>query len=368
MPTYLLVYRLHGPLMLTGPGDRLPALPAPGAVPRGEPLLPRIETLLGALAPIAIRETGREPRDCLEVYDIIAEWLTGGTNDEIRITGPFLRLKTTKSTRVYINVTSHLLEVLEFVNAENQTKKPYVDYVDIALRLDKALREPNPSKRYKMLENVNLKIRKLEDKGVLIPWEAIMQRRQRIALDYSRKSVVHGYLYSESIADYTAIAKVLKEQLSEPPELILLLEGEIRPSLEEEEITLSITPHKTHTTLKIVEKTNITCRQSGLPSRSNYTIVLTPIEYKCTTECITNDVKIIHPTLHTSYKTVIARICRIKEKLLKNNPQKALQPGSVIYSRRNSLSNNMPMQRYNKIVLVKAMDIEILNRIECMLN
>ena len=359
MGLYILSYRVAGPLMLMGPGDRLPASPAPGAVPRGEPLLPRIETLIGALAPIAIGELrgGRPPGSCDEVPRIVAEWLTGGAC--LTVAGPFLRLRTRRGTRVYVNVYTHLLDL--------EALDKYVELFELKLE---AFHTPNPSLRHRLLDQAAALVEELEDEGLLIPWEAVAQRRQRHALNYSTKTVIHGHLFTETRIDYTQIPAYLKDVNSmskkheeddgetegglvvEPPELILLVAA---PRLSEVKASVSLTPLKTPARLEVREAQG---PEHLLAGCGDELLVLSnsPIElYEC---------RALHPLNPRPKITIHATTCRTCTGFSKTEPREAYQPGTMLYE----CEECTPLEQCHALRAVYALPIDALKEIHGLLK
>ncbi len=322
MPLLALSYRVTGPIQPAAPRDRLPYSPAPGAIPRGEPLLPSIETLLYALGPLVYaHEEAQNLHTCEEVlHDIIGNRL-GLRN--ARIYGPFLRAETMNGPRIYVNVSTHLLDL--------QGLERYARAADL---IHEALETPNPSRRNELLDEARDEIQRLEEEKLLIPWEAIAQRRQRVTLDYARKAHIHGLLHSETRVDYTILsmlpltptesnAQAHEEVIpaSNPPELILLIEAEDEGRLPEYNgAPLTLTPLKTPAIMTIDTLSGV---ESLAQEEDEPLLATSPTPY--TPTCLP-----VHPVTR-DILTIKAHTCKTRQGLQKTQPITSYKPGTILY-------------------------------------
>ncbi len=306
MDATLLVFKVTGPISLSGPRDRLPLLPAPGAIPRGEPLLPRLETLIYALGHIALVDSP-PPDTCEDVLHRILLWLADG-HGEARVAGPFLRIETTTDVKIYMSVATHLLDL-----------KALNEYISVADLLYQALRTPNPSKRHEALEEAKLRLARLEDENMLIPWEAVAQRRQRHALNSHQKSVLHGHLFSETRVDYRPLTTITGEKLVSHPEIILVAWA---PKIRDLNTNIPLTPLKTPTFLSTREAPI----HIPMPSRHYKLLATTPTPVDEYSDC-----RPIHPMQPHPSITILASTCRTRrEHFTKTRPKLAYHPGTLL--------------------------------------
>lgn len=191
-------------LRLHGAGDRSARTPGPGAIPGEEPLLPRVETLLGLLAGTRWRLEGRG-WSCTDWWSCVMnkaeEMLCRGELEYV--TGPFLVTRTETGTRVYVNAATALLEL-----------SGLSDYLYAAMLLAKEARAYTPGERMRLRRQAAEVLRKLREEEKLVPSDAVAQRLTGIALDPSTRTTRHGLIYSQARVDYAALGK--------DPEVILV--------------------------------------------------------------------------------------------------------------------------------------------------
>ncbi len=335
MGTLLLAYRLTGPLWPTGPGDRLPASPAPGAVPRGEPLLPRLETLLYALTPHA-KALGAKVdhvKTCEKMLDEIIRTLFDSDFDsKAVVAGPLLLAGTRSGPRLYINAATHLLD-LEALD----------EYVEIARAALEALEDPNPSRRRRTLSEAKARIEELEEKGLLVPWEMLAKRRQRVALRHDTKTAAHGLIFTETRVDYTTLLlhKPHVDQGDEPkpktgPTTPTLLVIVLNPSRTHNELDGSVallTPSKTPAELRITRLPDL---HGNRETEAHVSLTPTPIDEAAG--------EAIHPLLFNAPRphhrlTVLASSCKIRGKHFSKTTPRLAYPSGTIYFEENRYSN-----------------------------
>ena len=179
-------------LRLHGSGDRVAREQAPGAIPGEEPLLPRLETLIGALASLAYRTglvsddaSGRG--DWCEYSLGAAAKLLGCTSPGSWITGPFLVARgiSTSNKRVFINVSTGLLDA-DAVD----------EWVEIAAELREAAAKTLPRERHWARMEAAERIQRLIEEGKLVPWYAVTQRFTSVALEPRTKSAMYNLVYT----------------------------------------------------------------------------------------------------------------------------------------------------------------------------
>ncbi len=188
-------------LKLHGAGDRLPWAPGPGAIPSEEPLLPRIETIVGMLASIWYSQvcsssTGISQQRC-------RDWCTCTAHQAGRlirvcgvteIVGPFLVAKIRylngdEDTRVYINATTGLLDV-EGIDR----------WVEAAELIRETSRSLFPRNRHYLRKEVSNILTELMDGNegtpLYISAEELSQKMTKVSLDHTLKTARYGMIYS----------------------------------------------------------------------------------------------------------------------------------------------------------------------------
>ncbi|GEM_PF-4365696 len=206
-------------LKLHGAGDRLPWSPGPGAIPSEEPLLPRLETIIGMLASLNYSRNAATTGGCHACN--CSNWCTCSLKPaahslcirpESKIIGPFLvaniRYPTEAGhvdTRVYVNVTTGLLDT-EGVNL----------WVEAAEQIMRAHNTVYPRTRSRLMKKARDLVKELmmnEGLPLLIPAEALSRKITKLSLNYARKTAEHGMIYSVSEIDIlgglrTALASI----------------------------------------------------------------------------------------------------------------------------------------------------------------
>ncbi|NPA05305.1 MAG: hypothetical protein GXO09_04355 [Crenarchaeota archaeon] len=197
----LLALGVPGHIRLHGAGDRLPRSPGPGAIPSEEPLLPRLETLLGALA---AAWWARNPGGgCIDWVSCVLKPASGmlcyGCLEYVAAPLLVARLAGDENrVKVYIDVAAGLLDA-DYLD----------DYVEAARLLglagevlDSHQRVLEAYKEYveRVEEAAEIK-KKLWGRG-LIPAARVLRRVTHISIGYGRRAVEHGLIYSLPWIDY----------------------------------------------------------------------------------------------------------------------------------------------------------------------
>ena len=211
-------------LRVRGAGDRLAYAPGPGAVLSDDPLLPRLETIIGAI----VSALDLEPE--LYSHEEMVEAVFGkGT----KVYGPFLLKEDEKEKKdeVYVNIKVAYLKLNErclnkyfkaydFLKKNILFPKEFDEIKSLKSTLEGTSNdEENEKKRFKsMLDKEN------EDKCLLDP-KALAFKSTHVALDYRRKSAHFGLLYSMSTLDLRgAKIIILVEPANEGEEIVKRLE------------------------------------------------------------------------------------------------------------------------------------------------
>jgi len=204
--------RPAGPLRLHGSGDRSAWSPGPGAIPGEEPLLPRLETLVGMLADTAYRAGCTPSCGCKDWCSCslaaAAHLLYGTGSASAALLGPLLVAETRengeKKTRVYINVSTGLLD-LDGLPA----------WAEAAKLLAMAWGALLPSHASRLAEEARNSLQELEEKSLYIPAWRLASRPTSVALDPQRKAASHGLIYSLARVDLRGgLEAALKAALS----------------------------------------------------------------------------------------------------------------------------------------------------------
>ena len=172
-------------LRVRGAGDRLAYAPGPGAVLSDDPLLPRLETIIGAI----VNALGLEYE--LYSHEEMVEAIFG---KGAKVYGPLL----VKEGEVYANVR------IGYLKLERSCLDRYFrafEYLNNNVMFPKNFDKLKSFK--KEMEN---------DKCLLVP-EEFAFKVTHVALDYSRKSAQFGLLYSMSVLDLRG------------SEIVILVEG-----------------------------------------------------------------------------------------------------------------------------------------------
>ena len=189
---------------LFGAGERTARAPAPGAVPREEPLLPRLETLLGALA--ARYWLGVGGGCCGQWGGCVAgpalELLIGGAGGVCAVSPPLLTTRVYIEgegweTRIYVDASTWLLRVDNIDSLER--------YVEAAGLLLRARRELLPGHKLKAEQQAKDIIERLVENADLVPAWAVSRRLTHIALQRDTKTAEHGLLYSLPRVSYNTL-------------------------------------------------------------------------------------------------------------------------------------------------------------------
>ncbi len=160
-------------LRVRGAGDRLAYAPGPGAVLSDDPLLPRLETIIGAI----VNALGLEYE--LYSHEEMVEAIFG---KGAKVYGPFL----VKEREVYANVR------IGYLKLERNCLDKYFgafEYLNNSVMFPKDFDELKSFKK------------EMKDCGCLVFPERFVFRSTHVALDYSRKSAQFGLLYSMSALD-----------------------------------------------------------------------------------------------------------------------------------------------------------------------
>ncbi len=195
------VYTPLSGLRLFGAGDRSARSPAPGAMPRDEPLLPRLETLLGSMANVY---AGLRGLRCTSWGScVLAAALRLLLGEEVRglcaVSPPMLVVWTRSGEqRVYIDAGSWLLRV--------DSGEALHGYMGAAELLYRSLTEQLPRRRLEAEEEAEDAIRELIEEGSLIPFYAVSRRLTHVAVNPVSKTAVYNLLYSLPWVSYNTVA------------------------------------------------------------------------------------------------------------------------------------------------------------------
>ncbi len=195
------VYTPLSGLRLFGAGDRSARSPAPGAVPRDEPLLPRLETLLGSMAAVyaelrGLRCTSWESCVLIAALRLLLGEEVGGL---CAVSPPMLVAETRSGEqRVYMDAGSWLLRV--------DSGKALRGYIGAAELLYRSLVEQLPRRRLEAEEKVEDVIHGLIEEGSLIPFYAVSRRLTHVAINPASKTTVYNLLYSLPWISYNTVA------------------------------------------------------------------------------------------------------------------------------------------------------------------
>ncbi len=160
-------------MRVRGAGDRLAYAPGPGAVLSDDPLLPRLETIIGAI--VNSMSLGHEIYSHKEMVEAVF-------GRGAKVYGPFL----VKDGKVYANVRVGYLKL---------DKKCLDIYFNAFEYLNNDVMFPKDFDKLK-----SLKKKMINEKCLLTPEDRAF-RSTHVALDYSKKSAQFGLLYSMSVLD-----------------------------------------------------------------------------------------------------------------------------------------------------------------------
>ena len=217
--TILVAFRPLGSLHLYGAGLRAAFSRGPGAIPREEPLLPRLETLLGILAAAVYTSSasGGGGLDCSSaakkgweevVLRRVLEALgLAGNGEETYIVGPLLHVTYRSGgedhSAVYINASSGLLATSMCGQSEDCC---IGKWVELAKELKKAKAKAVPREIVEEEAKAKKEWSSVKDK-CFVNAEKIATRRVGVSLSPASKTAEHGLIYSLPEIDYAAAAR-----------------------------------------------------------------------------------------------------------------------------------------------------------------
>ncbi len=305
-------------LRLHGSGSRSARTPAPGALPREEPLLPRIETILGALANAYWSRRGGSGCSSWEecVLKPSLNLVCGGNWQQASIYGPFLLVidRLGGNVKVYVNISSGLLE------ASNTAIQRYIEAAQ-AVFTPKYL----PREILKTRQTVAEIFKELENRGSFIRREKLVKRLVGVALKPGAKAAEHGLLYSQAWIDLRKVGKGYAEHLIT---LYIYCKGNTAHVLDEEWVA-ALGPRSTPVQLRLTSIDTL-----SQTSTTEHSLV---ISYQPLDNTSIREVRAIHPArpapsleLHASVYASHAPHSSPRKTL----PMPALWPGTVILERR----------------------------------
>ncbi|NPA69667.1 MAG: hypothetical protein GXO26_02585 [Crenarchaeota archaeon] len=355
-PITSITYRLVKPqLILHGPGDRGIGSGGPASFPGEEPLLPRLETLIGSLG-IALASSSSpdifelsRPKDYNEYLEKITEMLLG-TNTNILYYGPFLHVKTIgNEDAVYIDIGTGLLKLLEKRNGSVSIANTYREYCRAAIDLISSAIKPveNPCKGISLttplkMTRIGRYIPKNETAYTLpdyISRDNILQYNTKIGLNRRTKTAKERMIYTEPVIDYQLITGgehaeyeiiVLARHTSGSPQ-VQSLPGAL--SIKQRPIIINIKHHGGRIADDLLSMLN-----SLIPSElepSKYYTVISPLTINLPTKNTNITIYTHHPI---QGKTRYMRMGRtftsgkLFEEFKKDNPLIALSPGTIIFN------------------------------------
>ncbi len=204
-------------LYLQGYGDRTPNTPGPGQIPGRDPLLPRIETLIGGVVDYYYRTMLPQLKPCRinssdecswenRVFNPFLDFLCLNRVDITGIYGPFLILeyKTVESGKlekiVFIDVDEGLLDTGVTRNFEGIN-----GYRELYELWRKYHREIFPLDRYIVMEEIRGKKEDIT-RNFMVSRIELVRSETGIMIDPSMKStgtgIVRGMIYGRSSIDY----------------------------------------------------------------------------------------------------------------------------------------------------------------------
>ncbi len=188
-------------IVTRGPGDLIPRS-STMASPYETPILPRLETMLGAISKTIIENNDIDLSPCEDfsvpdmkweciVSQVFAEYL-GAT----RIYGPFLIVggsRTGGEVKAYVNVGLGLLRV---------SNECIEKYISLAEKIWEAIREVNVKRKYSLSREYENLRKELEEECIITPYTF---SATGISLESASKTVIHGLIYSYVLRDFTAL-------------------------------------------------------------------------------------------------------------------------------------------------------------------
>ncbi len=357
-------------LHLQGAGGRAALEPAPGAVTREEPLLPRLETLLGLLASRMLESSGAGgcSGDWWSCTAASAARLACGDGDkaEVTFTGPLLAvtLRTRRDRgreermQLYINAGTALLAV-EALHA----------YLDAALAAREAAETLNPRRRAELRAEAGKKLADLQRRGHLLPAETLLARWTGVALNPRRGSVEYGHLYTRPRIDYRI---PLPDAVVEKAEIILVACCKTQDNSSGHlEWLAGLGPRSPPVRARLEPlQDNGICSQLHNIDTTKTRIALTPTPLsECTLSSAEQPLKLtaIHPRrpppplelLAASYST--SNIKGLPEAVRKTKPRPSLWPGTIILEDGGNTVEDPEERTINslKVRLVRAPPVEL---------
>jgi|GEM_PF-5471357 len=220
MNTTLLKFRLLKPVLnLYGPGDRGPGGGGPASFPGEEPLLPRLETLIGAAGVSVAEKHGLvDFFDRVQTYEEYLERIEDllGLGRGVFI-GPFLLVETPEDGEkgVYVDVGTGLLKIIEKKEDNITISRSYNKYsyksrilyeIDEMDSRDTILRPPSA-----LFREISPYTPETDDRSLLpgyVAREDILIYRTGIALDRREKRPKEHMIYTLPRIDYSAISPI----------------------------------------------------------------------------------------------------------------------------------------------------------------
>ncbi len=245
----LITYKPLGRIYTKGPGDRLPGITGPGQLPGYDPILPRLETLIGAYTALlytrGIAEKTGDKDSWREA--VLGPFLSSiGGGDNTRIYGPFLAVKYLGSgeVEVFVDVLYGLLSL-----------KGLEEYMEIYHMWKTYYNILEPMKRYRERFDIEKSISRLMngEERLFINREKLLAHETGIMIDPESKTTGHGktagMIYSLTSIDLAGSISRAKRRIVGEVSIVLLAKGTGGGTAIEKEL-VGIGPHRRPALLK----------------------------------------------------------------------------------------------------------------------
>ncbi len=347
---FLISFKPLTSLYLQGYGDRTPHTPGPGQIPGRDPLLPRIETLIGAIVDYYYRsnrvcDSGNECSWDKRVFKYFLKCLGLNRDELIGIYGPFLTAKYGANDEIHTDVFIDVGEGLLNIWSSMEHADVINNYIELYNLWIGYYEETFPRKRYTILKSIYDKRRDIEKH--LVSRETLIRHETGIMINPLTKSTgtgkVRGMIYGRSSIDYYgAVMKYLVKKSKTPRknmlknltiEIILPLlvkpEKDIKPT----QLHTGIGPKRgiSHVRINISNQ----CIEYPLVEENSFCIVTSPMPEKY----ISNKSRVLHPLTGGYPSTIYARGFSVYEedrlKYYKTQPIPAVERGAIVKGTQN---------------------------------
>ncbi len=236
----LIGFRSIYPLSTRGPGDMIP-YSSTMASTYETPILPRLETMLGAIAKTIIENKHIDTSPCNGIGDPDKKWecIVSLVFREYlgvqSVLGPVLVVSRqhesgdgNRVTKYYVNAGSRLLKL---------SGECVCDYIEAAKALWHSIKEADVKRKYNKMNNYREILEELSSKECIVSPHTIFATG--VSLDNVSRTARHGLIYSYVLRDFATLTSGRKYMVGLIAEVD---EGRKQISINENEITALIGP------------------------------------------------------------------------------------------------------------------------------